>query len=224
MSNSDYLPKSDRPFLAWVVNFLKYLFPSLTRIGFPNDKYQELAAQRNDFAEKLEVADEPATRTKTTIELKNEAHKALKTNIRQAVQEYLAHNHNVTNADRDNMGLPIYKTGRTPSLVPSDPPQCSAKPLLGNRVEVTFHALDENTKRSVAKPAGVHGVEIAWAVLAEAPKDYEELIHSEFDTCSPYVFQFKLSDAGKILYFALRWENTRGKKGPWTTIQSIVIP
>jgi hypothetical protein len=46
MNSHDYLPQGDKDFLAWVVNFLKHLFPSLTRFGFPNDVYQALAGQR----------------------------------------------------------------------------------------------------------------------------------------------------------------------------------
>jgi hypothetical protein len=53
MNSHDYLPQGDKDFLAWVVNFLKHLFPSLTRFGFPNDVYQALAGQRNDFEQKL---------------------------------------------------------------------------------------------------------------------------------------------------------------------------
>jgi hypothetical protein len=33
-----------------------------------------------------------------------------------------------------------------------------------------------------------------------------------------------LEDRGKKLYFALRWENTRGEKGPWSEIHSTIIP
>jgi hypothetical protein len=29
---------------------------------------------------------------------------------------------------------------------------------------------------------------------------------------------------GKTVYFALRWENTRGEKGPWSEIMSAIIP
>jgi hypothetical protein len=45
-----------------------------------------------------------------------------------------------------------------------------------------------------------------------------------FDTRSPYTFQFDLSDAGKRLYCCLRWENNVGVKGPWSEIQSAIIP
>ncbi|MDR1865854.1 MAG: hypothetical protein LBR08_09835 [Bacteroidales bacterium] len=61
-------------------------------------------------------------------------------------------------------------------------------------------------------------------LLAEAPKSYDYLIHLTFRTRSPCTFRFDLSDAGKRCYFCLRWENTRGEKGPWSEIISAVVP
>jgi hypothetical protein len=35
---------------------------------------------------------------------------------------------------------------------------------------------------------------------------------------------FENDQRGKTVYFALRWENTRGEKGPWSAIQIAIIP
>jgi hypothetical protein len=50
------------------------------------------------------------------------------------------------------------------------------------------------------------------------------LTHSAFDTRSPLKLQFENDLRGKTLYFAMRWENTRGEKGPWSPIMSVIIP
>ncbi|MDR1156180.1 MAG: hypothetical protein LBL04_15855 [Bacteroidales bacterium] len=50
-----------------------------------------------------------------------------------------------------------------------------------------------------------------------------DLVHSVFATRSPHTFQFDLS-AGKCFYCCLRWENTRGEKGPWSEIMSAIVP
>jgi hypothetical protein len=70
----------------------------------------------------------------------------------------------------------------------------------------------------------VRGAEIRWAILPEPPKSYDDLVHSVFDTHSPYTFQFDIPDAGKTLYVCARWENTTGQKGPWGDIKSVIIP
>jgi hypothetical protein len=50
------------------------------------------------------------------------------------------------------------------------------------------------------------------------------MLASVFSTRSPYVFTFDENMRGKTVYFCLRWENTRGQKGPWSAIYSAIIP
>jgi hypothetical protein len=35
---------------------------------------------------------------------------------------------------------------------------------------------------------------------------------------------FEGHDRGKTLYYALRWENTRGEKGPFSPIAAVIVP
>jgi hypothetical protein len=70
----------------------------------------------------------------------------------------------------------------------------------------------------------VHGAEICWAVLDTPPVNWSQLVNSSFDTASPFRLSFEGEMRGRRLYFALRWENTRGAKGPWSEIQDTVIP
>jgi hypothetical protein len=88
---------------------------------------------------------------------------------------------------------------------------------------VEIHVTDSASRRK-AKPAGVHGFETAWAILDAPPTTWEQLVHSSFCTRTPLRISFEGDKRGKTLYFALRWENTRGVKGPWTTIFTAIIP
>jgi hypothetical protein len=45
-----------------------------------------------------------------------------------------------------------------------------------------------------------------------------------FDTNSPLDIEFTEEDRGKVVWFAVRWENTRGEKGPWSEIYFAIIP
>ncbi|AHF94767.1 hypothetical protein OPIT5_26275 [Opitutaceae bacterium TAV5] len=51
-----------------------------------------------------------------------------------------------------------------------------------------------------------------------------DLTRSGFDTRSPFTLNFDENQRGKTVYFALRWENTRGDKGPWSPITHAVVP
>jgi hypothetical protein len=223
--SKDFIPSNDRSFLTWLKNLIAYIIvKSASTFGIPDAEFNRLRTETNDFEQKLNVSDAPDTRTKAAVQAKKDARTVVEKTVRLFVKRFLNNNPAVTNADRDSMGLPIYKDTRTPAPVPTDKPDFTIEPRGGSRLEVHFHAHDADREQRNAKPNGVHGIEIAWAMLDEAPKSYADLSHSAFDTRSPYIFQFDLSDAGKRFYCCLRWENTRGEKGPWSEIQSMIIP
>jgi hypothetical protein len=47
---------------------------------------------------------------------------------------------------------------------------------------------------------------------------------SIFDTRTPFTFAFDEFQRGKTVYFCLCGEKTRGEKGPWSEIISVIIP
>jgi hypothetical protein len=89
--------------------------------------------------------------------------------------------------------------------------------------QITLHYRNENSKSS-AKPYGVHGAEIRWNILETPPTSDKELIYSEFSLRTPYTITFDADRRGKTIYFLLRWENTRGEKGPLSELYSAIIP
>ncbi|MCL1911832.1 MAG: hypothetical protein FWG13_06475 [Leptospirales bacterium] len=55
-------------------------------------------------------------------------------------------------------------------------------------------------------------------------KDPDELTHHAMASRTPHVIEFKESERGKTVYIALRWQNERGHLGPFSEVQSAVIP
>jgi hypothetical protein len=141
---------------------------------------------------------------------------------RQLYTGYLKNNPLVSDADLLAMGLPKHSSGG--KTHPSRPDTVivattdTSKPAI-----VTVHYRDIN-KNGTAKPKGVHGAELKWSVLDAPPKDWSQLINSSFDTHTPLELVFSGDQRGKTLYFAMRWENTVGEKGPWSEIYSVIIP
>jgi hypothetical protein len=119
------------------------------------------------------------------------------------------------------MGLPIHKTTHTPAREPTTVPEAEVKLPSPGVVEIHFRDAESDRR---AKPEGVHGAEIAWAILPAPTVDWKELNHSTFDTHTPQRLTFDGTERGKTVYFALRWENTRGEKGPWSEIMNAIIP
>jgi hypothetical protein len=221
MSNTDFIPYKDTDFKPWADNYFNYLVANRERFKVSLAAVNELLLLKADWDSKYAIAEAPATRTKTAIHEKDAARDALKKQLRPFTKEYLAFNHAVTGADRDNMGLPIYKTTRTPVQKPTDIPEFWIDSSIIRWLKVFFRV---QGSKSYAKPSGVRGAEIRWCILDHPPVSIDELIHSDFDTRTPFALEFDESDRGKCVYFCIRWENTKGEKGPWSEIVMAIVP
>jgi hypothetical protein len=219
----DYLPKDDHGLLDFAKSFTRELFPMLSRLNFPEARYQRLATLRNDFEQKLEIASNDNTRTKITIYEKNLAHDDLEHAIRNDTQEFIMHNSACTDHDREVLGLPIHDTKPTPVPVPTSRVSVYKVELSGPG-EITFHLRDDQDEKSFAKPPGTHGAEECWAFSDVPITDWSLLTNSVFTTKTTFKQSFTSAQRKLTLYFAFRWENTRGETGPWNEIQSVVVP
>jgi hypothetical protein len=201
------------------VSYLAQIYP---QIEFPPNVYQDLNTLYDDFTQKLQIAESPTTRTKAAVQAKVDARKILEQTLRQAIREYLTNNHLLTDPDRDNLGLPIHKTTRTPAPIATTYPEFEVDSSTIRRLTIHYH--DQGSAKSKAKPVGQHGAEIRW-MMSETPIiDVVDLKNSAFDTKTPFMLEFEGHDRGKTVYFCLRWENTRGEKGPWSEIESAFVP
>jgi hypothetical protein len=149
------------------------------------------------------------TRTKTATDNKDIAKADLMTTLRNVYADIP--NSALTTADRNILNLPERSTTKTPAPVPTTKP--IAQVDTSNRLvhEVSF----TNEDGSAAKPAGVHGCQI-WMKIGTAAVDPDELRYVGTPTASSFEVSFKGEDAGKNVYYWLRWENTRGETGPWS--------
>jgi hypothetical protein len=222
MSSRDFIPRKEDELLKWTVNFIGYLAPRTTQFNFPQEECNSIQTQFSDFEEKLRIAEEPATRTKLTVQDKNTARKLLEKTVRTAIKEFLTYNRLVNDTDRDGLGIPIHKTTRTSAPVAHEAPDVDVDTSV--LAHVSIHFFEKGHKHKKAKPAGQHAVEIAWIIRDTLPTRWDELLHSVVDTSTPHTFSFENDQRGMRFYFALRWENTRGEKGPWSAIQSAIIP
>ncbi|MDR1274670.1 MAG: hypothetical protein LBK12_08995 [Odoribacteraceae bacterium] len=221
MGNADFIPAADALFFKWQGNLINYL-TARQSTWLPPGYWQRLLELQTDYVNKRAVADNPATQTPTAILLRNEARAAYTKELRQVIKSYLVNNPLVNDGDKMQMGIPIHKTTRTPAEVAKTFPGFRIDCSIIRCVIVHFYSLGE--PESKAKPPGQHGAEIYWAMLPAPPASLTELVHSSIDTRTPFTLSFDENDRGKTVYLALRWENTRGEKGPWSAIQSAIIP
>jgi hypothetical protein len=216
----DYIPSSDEKFLEWSKNLYAYALANFTRWSVPTPQ-TELQALLTAHEAAFEAAKNP-NRGKVDILAKNETRDALKKKIRVYVKAYLINNPAVTDEDKAAMGLPIYKTGRSPIQVPETVPELTVDTGTPRRHKVYYR--DKGSKRR-GKPPHVAGIEIRHAILDHYPASENELINSDFDTASPFVKDYDEAERGKRVYYCGRWEIPKeGGKGPFGEIVEAIVP
>jgi hypothetical protein len=219
MSN-DYIPQSDGAFLEWGKILVTYASPKLAVFNIPVEALTPIQAQLTAFETAFNTAQNP-NRGKVDVLNKNEARDALKLSIRAFVKAYLAYNPAVSDADRENMGLPLHDSTRTSVPVPTTIPELELDSSTIRQISVHFRDAGSDKR---GKPVGIHGVELRWALLDNPPSSVEDLTKSAFDTASPYMFKFDEADRGKSLYICPCWENNKGEKGPFGEIVKAIVP
>jgi hypothetical protein len=152
---------------------------------------------------------------------KDEAKETAKEAMRDFANTSIRYNKRMTKAQKEEYGVPTPDPIPTPNPPPTSYPEAESDTSVIRQVTIRFW--DSLTKKR-GKPHGVHGAEIRWAILDHPPASVNELIHSDFDTASPFTLVFDESQRGLRLYFCLRWESTTNLKGPDGEIYSAIIP
>jgi hypothetical protein len=202
------------------------VFARIGIAGAAQTWYQNMfMAKYTKFKAAFENWMNPAERTQTKTTVLQDAENEFVPVYRQFYNGYMKENPLVTNEDLVDCGFPKRRSGGgTPARKPTTLIEMETD--TSNPAEVTIHYHDAESL-GIAKPAGVHGGEFVYVVRAAgepAPKDWKELTNSVFDTRTPLTLTFTGEQRGMILYFASRWENTRGEKGPWNAILWVIIP
>jgi hypothetical protein len=147
---------------------------------------------------------------------------AFESMLRKFIAEFITNNSKVTDWDRENMHVPIHKTHPTRHPVPKTYPVVTKTERTAPG-RYSFRFRDVTSESSVAKPFGVQGAEFGYVITDKSSATYTDFNRSEFDTHTPFEIQFEPSDFGRTVSYAMRWENTRGEKGPWSPVESLVI-
>jgi hypothetical protein len=216
----DYIPREDVMFLEWAKIFVPYVNNNMMTWNIPSQEFMPIPTLLTNFEMLFAISENP-NRGHVDVLKKDEARAALEKAVRAFVKSYLVYNPFVSDADRKSMGVPIHKTTHTRILPPTTFPDAEVDLSVPRQFAIHYRDHDSLVR---AKPEGVHGAEVRWAILDEPPTSVDELINSSFSTQSPFIMTFDESQRGKRVYFCLRWENPRGEKGPWSEIYSAIIP
>ena len=216
---ADYLPRRDAELTPWSANFAAQIADNAVAWGIPTDEILDLQAATTSFATLQAQADSPA-KTSIIVAEKNAARKTLAAKIRGMV-DFRLKNPVITDAQRVALGLNIRDTTHTKIPVPSSRPTLNISVDDFRRLKIAFH---DKGSASKAKPYGINGAVIAYAVLNTPPASIADLNRSVLATRTPHIIEFAETERGKTAYIAICWQNEKGEKGPWSEIENVIVP
>jgi len=230
----NYVPDSVRAFNEWFNVLVEYVVEHTAAgvIGrwehIPQAEITALVGALEDWTE--HYAPTIGQHTPAQRQGRDDARRRAVAVIRPFVQRFLMWPP-VTNEDRVNMRLTVRDTTLT----------TIGAPTLAAQGEFTFPSVHVVEIRKLG-PVGVepgdtrakHGFRIHFGVLGGvekniqsridmAPASGEELPHSIFTRRKRILFDFD-GDSGKPIFVSIRYENSKGERGPFGPMMSAVIP
>jgi hypothetical protein len=215
----DFIPRRESELIPWADNFVTWVGEYSGDLGIPAAEINKLKIAVNFFKSTHEQARSP-DRTPVIIATKNEAKRDMLFKIRAMVR-FRLQNPLVTEAMRVQLGLRPRDTVITVIPVPVTRPEFSLRVRDLRRVQVRFQDQGGDSR---ARPYGINGAVISYDVLDAEPSGPEQLARTTLATRNTYTIVFAEEERGKTMYAALQWQNEKGERGPWSEMQSTVIP
>jgi hypothetical protein len=216
----DYVPRKDSAFAVWASVLIAYVRDHLAAFNIQDSIFQALFILYTVF-ETAYNRTLDANKGVVDIAEKNRARAAFEKALRGFIKAFLLYSPFVSDKDRDEMRIPIHDTTATPTPPPTTYPEYTID--TSTPAQLSVHFWDKASKRR-GKPKGIHGVEFRWEMRENEPANAEDLNNSDFATRTPRLFSFTKDKQGKRVYFCLRWENSKGEKGPWGALIHAVVP
>ncbi|MDR2121144.1 MAG: hypothetical protein LBP64_09790 [Tannerella sp.] len=230
-THKDWIPKKHEALYNMALQTWSYLSipENHIRMGFIADSpgwtwvTTVFVPALNTEKKAFEEWENPATRTTVITSKLAEAEKMFIPIYRMLYTGFLKSCPLVTDDDLIAMGLPQRQRKHKRASIPQKSPGAATDTSHIRRVKVHFYSADSAHKRG--KPHGVRGAEMRWGIFDSAHGiSFDRLDRASFGIRTPFVIDFLDEQRGKVFCFCIRWENTRGEKGPFGPMLSTIIP
>ncbi|MDR3262641.1 MAG: hypothetical protein LBT78_12535 [Tannerella sp.] len=215
----DYIPRKDAEVVAWSANFATQVADNGSAWSISEQEVSDLQTAVTAFAALYAQANSPA-KSPIIVAEKCAARTVLVGHIR-ALVNFRLKNPVITDAQRIATGIPVHDTVRSTIPVPVSRPNIDIDVLDVRRLKVHFQNMGSAGK---AKPRGVNGAIIVYAVLDLPPSSPAALTRSVLATRTPHTLEFTEQERGRTVYVAICWQNGKGERGPLSEIESAVVP
>ena len=217
---TNYIPTTQTLLAAWSANFSGLISANPSAYGMMASDAATIANAYSLFNNALNLALNPATKTKGVVADKNAKQAAMLSTLRQYAQ-VIKRNMGISNEAKIGLGLTINDAGRSPVPAPTTAPVLSISN--GTPLHHRVRFADEAAPDRRGKPDGVQGIMLAVTVGTAPPTDLEHMPIYGLVTRQPFDVEFSLADKGKTAYYHGQFMTGAGLTGPWSALAQLII-
>jgi hypothetical protein len=217
--NHDFIPRSDAEFGNFFRVITDFVLGNAARWGhIPQADADQLKSNFDDWNSAYKATLVPhipqLTAEKRRVRVRTERA------LREFINRFLRWAP-VTNLERDEMGIPNRKTTYTPHPAPTTVPEIEVNSSVIRRLSLR---LRDFGAAHWGKPENILAMELAWGIEDARPDHVGKLPHVDTVTANPIVLFFEEEERGRRVFFAARWLNNKAQAGPWSGIESAIVP
>ena len=205
--------------VQWARTFTAVVGPAAAEYGVPADLMTRFGQATAVLASAWDAAAETNTRTRVTVEAKDEALAAMKRLARECVS-HVQGTASVTNAMKVAAGVTVRDARPSPSPVPTDQPFVKVVSVDGRTVTVELRQHADRRGRP-AKVAGATVFASPTGVVGGAADDWRFVANT---TRTRLEIPFPPSATGDTVYVTAYWNNSRDQAGPAARPVAVNLP
>ena len=210
---NDFVPAQDGPALNWMEHFVDGLAASPGTYAVSQPDLDNLRDVIGEYAEGFRLATGETTRTKVTINDKDQA-RAVAEQLCRSFAKRIKANDGIPDSAKIAVGVRPENNGRQPIYAPASSPLLNV--VGATPGAQTLRYADSATPNSGRKPFGAAQIELYVAVLDEPTADEGAARFIGNFTRNPIAVEFAHEDDGKVATYFARWGGRRGDAGPWS--------
>lgn len=215
-----YIPQRESLLKAFAVNFAALITATPASYGLDAGNATTIQDAVDDFVAAYDLANDPTTRTATTVANKDATRVFMLQVIRPFAQQ-IRNNAGVSNELKVGLGLTIRDTVPTPVAAPVTQPLLSI--IAATPLSHTIRFADAATPDKRSKPSGAKFLELLRFIGLTPPASYSDWPLADLATKNPVSSEFEAGDASKLCSYVARWVTGRGLKGPWSAVVSMHV-
>lgn len=219
MPDHDYLPSRDALLQSFTDNMGRIVSTDPVPFGITPQQATDYVALQAEFATKLVAATEPSTRGKRTVFEKDDSKKRLVKRTREFAMT-IGKSMNVSNGQRQELGLPILPATRSTVNPPTQKPIAVVTSVDGRTVGME---LRHNAERPGKAPNAVAST--VFTYIGETPPSGADGWTFALNTTkTKFNIHFPASAVGQTAWITVFWRNAKDQSSPASTPVMVSLP